>query len=147
MLMEWAPISVVERTSLATEKERWNNWLRVVPSAPAPDASPDRVFHLPQNLRLAQDHRVQATGNPKGMPSYIVVMQVVEMPIEGIGADITLARQPLQSLRKLPLRARAINLSPVASRQNSGFVLPIQGLAKRCQRPAHLIDGKCKPAP
>jgi hypothetical protein len=25
MLMEWAPISVVVRTSLATEKERWNN--------------------------------------------------------------------------------------------------------------------------
>ena len=33
MLTEWAPISVELRTSLATAKERWNSWSRVVPSA------------------------------------------------------------------------------------------------------------------
>jgi hypothetical protein len=45
------------------------------------------------------------------------------------------------------MRARTVDFGPVTRRQNSGFVLPIQGLAKRCQRPAHLVDGKRKPAP
>ena len=39
MLMEWAPISVELRTSLATAKLRWNNWLRVLPRAPACSAA------------------------------------------------------------------------------------------------------------
>ena len=39
MLTEWAPISVQLRTSLATEKLRWNSWCSVLPSAPAASAS------------------------------------------------------------------------------------------------------------
>ena len=35
MLMEWAPISVELRTSLATANERWNSWCSVLPRAPA----------------------------------------------------------------------------------------------------------------
>ncbi|MNT40436.1 hypothetical protein D3C72_1767500 [compost metagenome] len=34
----WAPISVLLRTSLATEKLRWNNWCRYVPRPPASSA-------------------------------------------------------------------------------------------------------------
>ena len=48
MLMECAPISVALRTSLATENERWNSWLRVVPKAPASEAARTASFICPR---------------------------------------------------------------------------------------------------
>ena len=46
--MEWAPISVELRTSLATAKDRWNSWLSVVPSAPAWSAARTASFIWPR---------------------------------------------------------------------------------------------------
>ena len=48
MLIEWAPISVELRTSLATANERWNNWCSVVPSVPALSASRTACFIWPR---------------------------------------------------------------------------------------------------
>ena len=48
MLMECEPISVEVRTSLATEKLRWNSWCSVVPSVPAESASRTACFIWPR---------------------------------------------------------------------------------------------------
>jgi hypothetical protein len=48
MLIEWAPISVALRTSLATANERWNSWLSVVPRAPAWSAARTASFIWPR---------------------------------------------------------------------------------------------------
>ncbi len=48
MLIECAPISVEVRTSLATEKLRWNSWCSVVPSVPASSASRTACFICPR---------------------------------------------------------------------------------------------------
>jgi hypothetical protein len=40
---------------------------------------PDRFFELTQNLRLAKYHRVQTTGNPKGVPGCLVTLKRVDM--------------------------------------------------------------------
>ena len=48
MLMLWAPISVLLRTTLATEKLRWNNWLSVVPRLPASSAARTAFFIWPK---------------------------------------------------------------------------------------------------
>jgi hypothetical protein len=37
------------------------------------------IFHLPQDLRLAQDHGVQARGHPKRMAHRVCVGQRVQM--------------------------------------------------------------------
>ena len=48
MLMEWAPISVELRTSLATANERWNSWCSVLPRAPASLAARTASFIWPR---------------------------------------------------------------------------------------------------
>ena len=48
MLTEWLPISVDERTSLATANERWNICCSVVPSVPALSASRTACFSWPR---------------------------------------------------------------------------------------------------
>ena len=48
MLMLWAPISVLLRTCLATEKLRWNSWLSVVPRLPAASAARTASFIWPR---------------------------------------------------------------------------------------------------
>ena len=48
MLIEWLPISVELRTSLATANERWNICCRVVPSVPAPSASRTACLSWPR---------------------------------------------------------------------------------------------------
>ena len=45
---EWAPISVVVRTSLATANERWNSWCRCMPSAPVSWATRTASFIWPR---------------------------------------------------------------------------------------------------
>ena len=67
MLMLWAPISVEVRTSLATAKLRWNNWLSVEPRAPALSAGAHGVLHLAEDLWLAQHHGVEPAGHAEGM--------------------------------------------------------------------------------
>ena len=65
MLIECAPISVDERTSLATANERWNICCSVVPSVPALLGLAHRLLQLAQDLRLAEHHRVEAAGDAK----------------------------------------------------------------------------------
>ena len=48
MLTEWLPISVELRTSLATEKERWNSWCSVLPKVPADSAWRTASFICPR---------------------------------------------------------------------------------------------------
>ena len=48
MLIECAPISVDERTSLATANERWNICCSVLPSVPALPASRTASFSWPR---------------------------------------------------------------------------------------------------
>jgi hypothetical protein len=67
MLIECAPISVEVRTSLATEKLRWNSWCSVVPSVPASSACAHGLLHLAQDLGLAQHHRIQPAGHAEGV--------------------------------------------------------------------------------
>ncbi len=67
MLIEWLPISVLLRTSLATANERWNIWCSVLPSVPARVGVAHRLLHLTEDLRLAEHHRIEPAGNPEGM--------------------------------------------------------------------------------
>jgi hypothetical protein len=94
MLMECAPISVEVRTSLATANERWNSWFSVVPRAPAFGCA-HGVFHLAQDLRLAQHHGVQPAGHAEGVAGGMAVLQTVGVRAQRVGRNAAeLASQP-----------------------------------------------------
>ena len=54
------------------------------------------VFHLAQNLRLAQHHGVESAGHPKGMARGLVVLQRVRMGAQHRQRDAAVVRQPGQ---------------------------------------------------
>ena len=67
MLIECAPISVDVRTSLATANERWNIWCSVRAERAGAVGLAHRLLHLAEDLRLAEDHRVEPAGDAEGV--------------------------------------------------------------------------------
>jgi hypothetical protein len=140
---ECAPISVVERTSLATANERWNSWCRCVPSEPASCATRDRFLHLAEDLRFAQHHRVQAGGDAEGVAHGLTVGQHVQMRVElPRGKPLAMCQPPGQRRGHLTrLLGGAIDFGAVAGRQDRPFG------HQRAQAAAHVGQRFAQPLP
>ena len=66
-----------------------------------------RVFHLAQDLRLAQHHGIQAAGHAERMAHGIVVLVAVQVRAQGRGFQPVVLSQPgRQMLGHLPSAAQ-----------------------------------------
>ena len=84
-----SPMPVCVRTCLATWKAFWKSRLRGVVTAPAVPGQEVGVLHLAEDLRLAQDHGVEARGHPEevldGVLALLDVEEVAPVPRELAG--------------------------------------------------------------
>jgi hypothetical protein len=108
---------------------------------------PHSVFHLPQDLRLAQYHGVQTAGHSKGVARCLVVNHGVDMVVQAVGAYATRLSQPQQGLGHGDFLRGAINFSSVASGENGGFCLRAKTLTQTVKNRPYLLNGKRKPSP
>lgn len=69
---EWAPISVLERTSLATANV-FGKVVQKYAQAMVVLGSFHCLFHLADDLGFAQHHRIQARGYSEGVASGVVI--------------------------------------------------------------------------
>ena len=109
--------------------------------------NPDRVFHLPQNLGLAQHHGVQATGHPKRMPCRLIAGQAVGVRLQNLDLGAPFMGQPRQGLGHLNLLASAINFRAIAGRQNRDLFVRRERTAQVAQRLAQALGRKGKALP
>src|SRR6218665_107176 len=100
-------------------------WLSSSHNLPPPPARPwwgwggaKAIFHRPKNLGLAQHHRVQAAGDPKGMARGPAVLQRVGMRAQQRSAYTAAVRQPAQCVIDGGLVGGAIDLGAVAGGQH-----------------------------
>jgi hypothetical protein len=109
-----------------------------------------RVFHLAQDLRFAQHHRIQARGHAERMAGGVAPFEQIGVALQLVAADAAVRSQPVD--RRLDERAgvgrlaqvgdasgqRQIQLGAVAGGQDRGFgcgaiEATAQGLQRRAQ--------------
>ena len=84
---EPVPMWVRERTLLPTSSAWRKRRLRMGPVAPSSVARSHAAQHLPLDLALADDHRVEARGDPEELGGGAVVAQDVARAGELVGRD------------------------------------------------------------
>ncbi len=102
-----------------------------------------RLFHLPEDLRLAQDHGVETAGDAKRMTHRLLVRQGVEVLVEAVVADAVMLADPLrQRLAGLAGGVRlAVDLGAIAGGQDGRFRRKsFQALAQVRQGAADGVD-------
>ena len=67
------------RTRLPTANDEWNSRLSTGPDRLRIGGGRVRVLHLPENLRFADDERVEAARNPEQMPRRVEAVDVVDV--------------------------------------------------------------------
>ena len=77
-----------------------------------------RVFHLTQNLRLAQHHGIEAAGDAEGVARGMLVLVAVAVFPQRMGFHAPGLGQPVQGLRHVLEATRAIHLGAVAGGEN-----------------------------
>ena len=79
-----------------------------------------RVLHLAEDLRLADDERVEARGDAEEMPRGVEVVQVVDVRDHIAGRHVVELAEELHEVvaRRGGLVARDVDLGPVARRQH-----------------------------
>jgi hypothetical protein len=105
-----------------------------------------RVFHLTENLWLAQNHGIEPAGHSEGVAGGIAVVQGVGVLAQRLAGHAAAGRQPLQRAVDLGAFAGAVNFGAVAGRQQGRLGLAAQGRTQPLQRGRDLVDGKRKPA-
>ena len=106
-----------------------------------------RVFHLAQDLRLAQDHRVQPAGDAKGVARSMGVLQHIGVGTKFVGLDAAGVGQPGQCALQFRLVTGAINLGAVAGGDDRSLGRTGQGLAQTAQMRLDLVHRKREPSP
>src|SRR5688500_9590157 len=97
-----------------------------------------RLLHLAEDLRLADDHRVEAGGDAERMAHGLLVRQRIQVLLQFLGTEPVILRQPLRELvGALP---RDIELGAVAGRQDRRFVR--QAALQLPQRLVQALDMK-----
>ena len=74
------------------------------------------VFHLPQNLRFAQHHRIQPAGDTKGVSHRVSGRQGIQIRLQPRRFEMVMLRQPVSD--RLRLVGYAIDFGAIAGRQN-----------------------------
>ena len=80
----------------------------------------ERVFHLPQDLRLAEHHRVEARGDAKRVPNGLALGVGVEHRVDGgrVDAAVTAEMPERRGARLARHLGDGIHLDPVTGRQD-----------------------------
>src|SRR5262249_2000655 len=76
-------------------------------------------LHLAENLRLADHHRVEPGSHAERVPDRFALRQRVEVGLELLWLDPVIPGEPIEC--GLRLTERAVDLGPIARRQDSGF--------------------------
>jgi hypothetical protein len=149
MLIEWAPISVEVRTSLATAKERWNSWFSVVPSAPASSAARTASFIWPRIWASPSTIESRPAGDAEGMARRLVVVQRIGMRAQQGRGDAAALGQPLDRVVERQVLGGAVDLGAVAGRDDGGLHvgMPVgaEGTPQALQRGGNLVDREREP--
>ena len=74
------------RTRLPTPNDQWNSLLSIGPVQRRSGGGLERVLHLAEDLRLADDERIEAGGHAEQVPRRLVVVEREQMRREGVGA-------------------------------------------------------------
>ena len=111
-----APISVSERTVFATEKVRWNSLFSSSPSVPAAWAVRTACLNWPEDLRLAQHHRIEPARHAEGVLHRLLLRQLVEIGLDLLRLQAVVAGHPVH--RRARLLGVAIDLGAVAGRDD-----------------------------
>ena len=101
-----------------------------------------RIFELPQNLRLAQHHRVQTAGHSEGVARCLGIAQGVGVAAQRMGGDAAALRQPVQGAFNFRLATGAVDLGSVAGGDDGGFGNLHQTLAQGVEVGDDLIQTK-----
>ncbi len=103
-------------------------------------------FHLPEDLRLAQHHRVEAAGDAERVPHGIHVRQHVRVAVQFVEVQLSFGGDELAQrlLRDIGLFDGAIKLGPVARGDDRGLADPAAGrsaqaIAQATDRCAHFV--------
>ena len=144
MLIECAPISVLLRTCLATAKLRWNSWCNVLPSAPASSAARTAFFSWPRicaspSTMLSSPLATRKAWRGLAFAQHVGVVEQL-LPAHAAGA-----REPLDGRLERELVGRAVDLGPVAGRQQRGLGLARQRRAEALQRLRQLVEREREP--
>ena len=79
----------------------------------------DRFLQLPEDLRLAQHHRIEARGDAERMPHRLLAGQRVEIRRKLVGPKTVIFREPCRG--RLRFARGHIHLGAVAGRQDGRF--------------------------
>ena len=103
------------------------------------------LLHLPQNLRLAQHHRVQAAGDAEGMPCRCAALQHVGVVAQRAATHAAHAGQPLHGRQHQIGVGTHVQFGAVASGDDGGFWRALHALPKCMQRGCQLLGRKREP--
>ena len=73
------------------------------------------ILELAENLRLAEDHRIESAGNPKDVPYRFVFVERENCVAEG-GIQAAVVAQPVMQLPAPGIACHDIKLSAIAGR-------------------------------
>jgi hypothetical protein len=107
---------------------------------------PDRVLELAKNLRLAQHHGIETTGNTKGVTCGLPVRQRVGVASEFAGGNLSEFGQPVDSAVQFGPVGRAIDLGSVASGEDCRLGATVVRCTQLLQCFAESIQAKREPA-
>ena len=79
-------------------------------------------FHLAENLRLTQDHRIQSARHPQDVAYRRLVRVTVEVGANAVGVQMVIAAQPRGELVKLVVLDAYVQFGAIAGRQDCGLV-------------------------
>ena len=115
--------AVSDRTRLPTPKAQWNRRLSSGPALSTVRRGRKRVLDLAEDLRLADNERVEAGGDAEQMARRVVVDMRVEMRSNAIGRQLVeLGEKRDQILAaEVGVLARDVQLRAVARRDDDGL--------------------------
>jgi hypothetical protein len=78
-------------------------------------------FHLPENLRLTQDHRVQSAGDPAHVADQCTVGIAVQVRRKLVGIELPVGRQPINENLGIGRFGFAIQFGAITGGKDGGF--------------------------
>jgi hypothetical protein len=82
-----------------------------------------RLLELAEDLRLAEHHRIETARHSKRVLHRLVLREMIEIRLELLGFHAVVVGEPAH--RGVRLDAAAVNLGPIAGRNDRGFFHPL----------------------